>query len=375
MAKRMTLMLLLMAAFLAVIGFTKYRQVQAGIAQGASFKPPAEAVTTVVAKQQDWHPSLAAIGSVAAVRGVTVSADLPGVVEKILFESGKKVRAGELLVQLDTRQEQAQLVGAQARNDLARLSLDRVSGLLDKGVTSQAEYDAAVAQEEQGRANVGETRAAIARKTIRAPFAGILGIRQANLGQYLHSGDPIVSLQAVDPIHVNFGVPQQEIAHVKAGREVRVSAAELPGVVFTGSISALDSVVDQTTRNIQVQALFDNPDGRLRPGMFVNVEVMLDEADPVVTIPASSISYAPYGNSVFIVEKMTGPNGASYLGVRQQFVKLGASRGDQVAVLTGVKQGEEVVSSGVFKLRNGAEVQVNNEVQPSNEPAPKPEDN
>ncbi len=375
MVKRMVLMLLVMGAFLAVIGFAKFRQVQAAIAQASSFQPPPEAVTTIVARLEEWQPTLEAIGSVAAVNGVTVSADLPGVVERIAFESGSRVKEGDLLVQLDTRQEVAQLAAAEATRDLALLSLDRISGLLWKGVASRAEYDSAVAQDERGRADVGEIRATIARKTIRAPFSGILGIRQAHLGQYLDSGDPIVSLQSLDPIYVNFGVPQQDLALVRVGRAVLVTVAERPGAGFSGRISAVDSIVDVSTRNVQMQATFDNPEGALRPGMFVNVQVVLDASERIVAIPASAISYAPYGDSVFLVEEMTGPQGGSYRGVRQQFVKLGGGRGDQIAILSGVKPGEEVVTSGVFKLRNGAAVEVDNETQPANDPAPKPEDN
>ncbi|HEY3174192.1 MAG TPA: efflux RND transporter periplasmic adaptor subunit [Candidatus Polarisedimenticolia bacterium] len=375
MAKRMILMLLVMAAFIVSIGLVKYQQIQTAVAQAASFQPPPEAVTTIVAQQERWQPTINAIGTVVAVHGVMVSADLPGVVERISFQSGQKVRAGEVLLRLDTSQEQAQLAAVEARHKLSALNLSRMSGLLAKGVTSRAEYDTAAAEQEQGQAAVGETRATIGRKTIVAPFTGILGIRQVNLGQYLKSGDPIVPLQSLDPIYVNFSVPQQDLAQARVGREVTVTADDTPVVSFAGRITAVDSIVDEATRNVQVQATFENSELRLRPGMFVEAQVSLERGEPVITLPASAISYAPYGNSVFIVEQVKGPKGETYLGVRQQFVKLGGMRGDQVAVLSGVKPGEEVVSSGVFKLRNGMAVQVNNDVQPSNDPAPRPEDN
>ena len=374
MVKRMVLMLAAVAAFVASIGFVKYRQIQTAIAQAASYQPPPEAVTTLVALEEDWEESLSAIGSVVPVQGVTVSADLPGVVDKISFDSGESVPSGEVLVLLDTRQERAQLAAAEARRELARLSLERIRGLRAKGVTSQAEHDAAIANHDQEEASVSEIRAAIERKTIRAPFSGILGIRMVNLGQYLQSGEPVVSLQSHDPIRVNFSVPQQELSRVSVGGGVRVSSEGASGAELSGTITAVDSIVNEATRNVQIQATLRNRERKLRPGMFVEVEVALESSTTVVTLPASAIRYAPYGDSVFIVEDVKGPNGGVYRGVRQEFVKLGAARGDQVAVLSGIEPGEEVVTSGVFKLRNGAAVLVSNEILPGNDPAPQPEE-
>jgi len=280
-----------------------------------------------------------------------------------------------VLVQLDTRQEQAQLAAAEARLQLARLNLERFRGLREQGISSQADYDKADAEQKQAEGSVGEIRASIERKTVRAPFAGMLGLRQVNLGQYLKSGDPVAPLQSLDPIYVNFDVPQQEIGRMRSGAPVSVSAEGLPGVDFPGRITAVDTVVDASTRNVRVQATLENPRGRLRPGMFVTTRVILDAKDRVVALPASAISYAPYGDSVFIVEDLKGPNGGTYRGVRQQFVKIGSARGDQVAVLSGIDPGAEVVTSGAFKLRNGAAVEVDNKVQPANDPQPSPEDN
>jgi membrane fusion protein (multidrug efflux system) len=229
-----------------------------------------------------------------------------------------------------------------------------------------------VAESKQGDAGVGEIRATIERKTIRAPFAGILGIRQVNLGQYMNGGDPVVPLQSLDPILVNFAVPQQDMRQMKVGAEVRVVADG--ALAVTGKVTAIDSIVDPATRNVKVQGEFANPDGKLRPGMFVEAYVVLGTDTSVVALPATAINYAPYGDSVFIVEELKDPKGQTYRGVRQQFVKLGSSRGDQVAVLSGVRAGEEVVTSGVFKLRNGAAVHVDNSVQPPNEAAPQPEE-
>jgi membrane fusion protein (multidrug efflux system) len=305
---------------------------------------------------------------------VTVSADLPGIVERIAFESGKAVQKGDVLVELDTRQEQAQLAGAESQLQLARLNHDRMQGLVQQDAVSRAEYDTAAAARQQADAHLSEIRAAIERKTIRAPFSGVLGIRQVNLGQYLTAGAAVVPLQSLDPIYVNFNVPQQDGGQMRIGRTVRISSNEAGGGEFTGHITAIDAVIDQTTRNVQVQATLPNANGRLRPGMFVQAQVVLGAAQHVVALPASSINYAPYGDSVFIVSDMKNEQGHPYRGVRQQVVKLGPARGDQIAVLSGIKPGEEVVTSGVFKLRNGAPIQVNNAVQPSNSKTPGTED-
>ena len=372
MVKRMIGMLTATLLIVAALGFVKFQQIQTAIAEGAAFQPPPEAVTTVVAEQEQWPLTLSAIGTLAAVQGVTVSADLPGTVERIFFDSGRSVRAGEVLAHLDTRQEQAQLAAIEARRELARTTFDRVQELLNQKVISKAEFDRATAELQQTEAQLGEIRAVIERKTIRAPFSGVLGIRQVNLGQYLGGGDPLVTLQSLNPIYVNFGVPQQSAGQVPVGRVVKVTTSDAGGVVWTGRVTALDSIVDEATRNIQIQATLPNPDGKLRPGMFVQTEVVLGPSQPVVVLPASAINYAPYGDSVFVVTDMKTEDGQTYRGVRQQLVKVGPSRGDQVAIVTGVKAGEEVVTSGLFKLRNGAAVQINNAVRPGNSPAPKP---
>jgi membrane fusion protein, multidrug efflux system len=369
MAKRMIFMLAVSGAFVAVLGFVKFQQFQAMAQQQAAFQPPPEAVTTIRAQQETWPATLAAIGTTMAVQGVTVSADLPGIVDRIAFDSGRPIRQGDVLVQLDTRQERAQLAAAEAQRDLARLNFERMQALVNDGAIARAEYDQAAAEQKQTEARVGEIRAAIERKTIRAPFTGILGIRQVNLGQYLSAGDPVAPLQSLHPIYVNFGVPQQDAPQMRLGRQVRI-ATEGNGAEFTGRVTAVDSVVNTATRNVQVQATIANPDGRLRPGMFVQTAVTLGDSRAVVALPASAISYAPFGDSVFVVAELKGPDGKAYRGVRQQFVKLGAARGDQIAVLSGLNAGDEVVTSGVFKLRNGAAVQVNNKVQPTNNPKP-----
>ncbi|MGH9537688.1 MAG: efflux RND transporter periplasmic adaptor subunit [Terriglobales bacterium] len=373
MAKRMLLMLGVVVVLLTALGFVKFKQVQSAV-QASAFQPPPESVTSVVVKREQWPATTGVIGTLEAVHGVMVSADLPGTVDKINFDSGKGVREGEVLVELDTRQERAQLAALEAQRDLAKVNYGRMQQLVKDGVISRMEYDQATAQQKQTEANVGEIRATIERKTIRAPFSGILGLRKINLGQYLSAGSAIVQLQSLSPIYVDFGLPQQALTQVRVGRTLRVTSDDLVGKVFTGRVTALDSVVDQTTRNVQMQATLLNPEGKLRPGMFVQVEVTLGESRPVIELPASAISFAPYGDSVFVITDFKDQKGQSYRGVRQQFVKVDGSRGDQVAVVSGLNPGDEVVTSGVFKLRNGAAVQVNNKVQPGNNPAPKPED-
>jgi len=293
MKKRMMLMLAAVAIFIVAIGLVKMLQIRAAIAQGMSWQPPPEAVTTVVTQEEEWPASLSGIGSVAAVHGVTVSADLPGMVGKIGFDSGHRVEAGDVLVELDTSQERAQLAAVEAQRDLVRLNLDRSRQLLDKGVVAQAEYDQIAAEAKQAEARVGEIRATIQRKVIRAPFAGVLGLRQVNLGQYLNPGDAVVPLQSMDPVYVNFSLPQQDVAALRIGAEVNVAADSIAIGRATGRITAINSVVDEATRNVQVQATFQNPGGELRPGMFVDVQVLLGGSQPVIALPASATQLSP----------------------------------------------------------------------------------
>lgn len=374
MLKRMLLTLLIVFAILGGLGFAKFRQVEAAIAKGASFQIPPTAVTTVVAHQETWPSTLGVIGTAAAIQGVTVSADLPGTIDKIHFESGQWVHEGEILVELDTRQERAQLASLEAQRDLAKVNYDRAQELVKSGVISRSDYDNATAQQKATEAQVGDTRAAIARKTIRAPFTGLLGIRQVSLGQYLAAGQAIVPLQSLDPIYVNFGVPQQDTGRVVLGHVVRITNPDLPGMAFSGRITALDSIIDEQTRNVQVQAILTNKGNKLRPGMFVQVELPIGQSRQVIPLPASAINYAPYGDSVFVIADMKDPKGNSYRGVRQQMVKIDGSRGDQVAIISGINPGDEIVSAGAFRLRNGAPVQVNNTIKPENSPKPNPQD-
>ena len=365
-------MIAIMGAVIGGLVWFKMHQF-AGFA-AMKFTMPPTAVTTMVVTEQAWQPTLAAVGTVQAVNGVTVSTDLPGIVEKITFESGQQVKQGDPLVTLDTKQEVAQLNSSQARLQLAKSNLDRQQGLLQKRVSSQSDYDAAQAEYKQAEAAVAETRAMIERKLIRAPFTGVLGIREVNLGQYMKSGDPVVPLQSLDPIYVNFSLPQQKLKDMVVGREIRVKADGLPGESFAGKISSVNSIIDEATRNVMVQATLANADHKLRPGMFVNVDVILPSMEKVLALPSTAINYAPYGDSVFVIEKMKDAEKKEYDGVRAQMVVLGASRGDQVTVVSGLKAGDEVVTAGGFKLAPNAAIERNNTVAPSNDAAPTPAD-
>ena len=375
MMRKILWIILAIAAGLGVasgLGFLKFRQFQA--MASASYAVPPESVTTMVATEEEWSPVLRAVGSTAAVQGVTVSTDLPGIVQRIDFESGQSVKAGDLLVQLDVSQEQAQLNSADAQMRLAAANLKRQENLLKSRVSSQADFDTAKAEYDKAVARVQEVKALMDKKTIRAPFSGVLGIRLVNLGQYLQNGAQVAPLQALDPIYVNFWLPQQHLEEVSAGQAVRVRVDGLSNVDFAGKINAVDAVVDEATRNVRVQATLANPNGLLRPGMFVSAEVPLPERRRHVILPGTSVQFAPYGNTVYVVEEMQNPEGKAYKGVRQQVVKVGETRGDRVAIVSGLKPGEEVVTSGVFKLRQGSAVEVNNSIQPSDSETPTPED-
>ena len=373
MLKRMLLMLLVVALFIGGIGAYKYLQIKAAMAGGA-FQMPPTVVTTVVTAESEWPATLTAIGSIEAVQGVTVSADLSGVVRQISFESGHRVARGQTLVRLDTSQEQAQLAHANATADLARLNLDRAQKLVERGVIAQSEFDRLQAEQRQAVASVQAIQATIGRKTIRAPFSGVLGIRQVDLGQHLNEGDPIVPLQTLDPVYAKFSLPQGDVNALKAGATVRVTSSDTPGRESVGRITAVNSEIDPATRNVAVQATLRNTGGVLRPGMFVDVSIDLGTVSRAISLPASAIVYAPYGNSVYVVEDQKDPKGKTYKGVSQRFVKTGRERGDQVAVTSGLKPGETVVTSGAFKLRAGAAVVIDNAIKPGDQANPKPAD-
>jgi membrane fusion protein, multidrug efflux system len=377
--KYLVFFVVLLGLFFAVVfgfGFVKFTQIQGfmTLAKSGAFEPPPTAVTTDVAKESEWQPTLQSVGSVTAVNGVTISTDLAGIVRQIAFESGNKVRSGDLLVRLDTTQEEAQLHQSEAQRDFASVTLKRDKDLVEKHAISQSDYDNAEAVFRQAQATVDQFTALIARKTLRAPFDGVTGIRQVNLGQYLKEGDMVVTLQAFDPIYVNFSLPQQDLSKLAVGQPVALRVDAYEGQSFQGKITAINSLVDQATRNIQVQATFANTELRLRPGMFAKVSVIMTEKQNVVAIPATAIHYAPYGDSIFIVSQMKDPQGKEYKGVKEQFIKTGQSRGDMIAIVSGLKPGDEVVTSGVFRLKTGAHVSVNNQIKPGTDLSPNPAD-
>jgi membrane fusion protein, multidrug efflux system len=336
---------------------------------------PPESVSTAVVREEKWQDTLTAIGSVMAVQGVTVSPEIAGTIREISFESGAVVSQGDLLVRLDTSLEEAQLRALKAQEELAQLNLTRERTLRSQDMVSQAELDAAESTLKQTQGNADAIRATIEKKTIRAPFAGRLGIRLVNLGQYIDTGKPIVSLQSLTPVYADFSLPQQELARLKTGMRVRVTTDTYPDRQFEGTLTAINPDLDQSTRSVGLQATFANPDQLLRPGMFARVEVLLPEEQPVAVIPATSVLSAPYGDSVYVIESKPGKeNGTDQLVVRQQFVRTGRARGDFVSVGSGLKVGERIVSAGIFKLRNGMAVTENNNLSPKSDAAPRPSD-
>jgi membrane fusion protein (multidrug efflux system) len=376
MKKRIIITLVGLAVVIGILGGIKGLQIDRMIAQGSQMVPPPEPVTTAVARTEAWESVLTSVGSLAAVQGVTVTAELAGKIVNIAFKPGTLARAGDLLVQQDTSSEEAQLRATEATVALAKLNLERLGKLLSERTISQSQFDNADAQFKQAVAQSDNIRATIAKKTIRASFAGRLGIRLVNVGQMLNPGDAIVSLQSLDPIFVDFLLPQQQLAQVQTGLPVRVVTDALLGEVVDGKITAINPQVDSATRNIRIQATIPNAEERLRPGMFVNVAVVLPAKTKVLCIPATAVLYAPYSDSVFVVEEKTDEkSGKAGKAVRQQFAQLGEKRGDFVVIVSGLKEGDTVVSTGVFKLRNGQSVIEDNTLSPEFKIAPRPDDN
>lgn len=372
--KRIVVALIALAVVVAALVAVKALQIGAMVEQHKNFVPPPETVTSAAVAAESWETSLTAVGTLNAVQGVTVAAELPGKVVRIAFEAGGSVKKGDLLLKQDTSSEEAQLPGALAQAELSKANLQRADQLITQGYISRADFDAAVASAAQAKAQVENIRATIAKKTIKAPFSGKLGIRLANLGQILREGDPIVALQSLDPIYVDFTLPQQQAPQVRLGLPVQVAGDALPGAAITGKITAINPQIDAQTRTLKIQATIANRDGALRPGMFVTVAVGVPDRREVLAIPATAVLYAPYGDSVFIIEAAKGGKGGGSL-LKQQFVRLGEKRGDFVAVTSGLSGGETVVSTGVFKLRNGQPVVVDNKLAPAFQQQPRPENN
>ena len=375
MLKKLTLAIVGLVLVVGAIVYAKLGQFSAMGDAAASMVMPPETVTAVVANSAQWEQVISATATVSAVQGVTVSAEVSGRVSRIAFESGAMVAAGEVLLQQDTASEDAQLASAASAAALAQADLVRVRKLGKRDLASEDAVDRAEAQVKDTVAQVGMTRALIAKKTVRAPFAGRLGLRLVNLGQILGEGDPIVALQTLDPVHVDFSVPQRQLAQLHQGMQVRVTADAAPGQTFSGEIIAVSPEVDPATRNVRVRALVGNPGETLRTGMFANLDVVLPDRRSVLPVPVTAVLYAPFGDSVFVVEEQRNEqSGATERVLRQQFVRLGQARGDFVDITDGLKAGETVVTSGVFKLRSGAAVVIDNTLAPEPRLDPRPSD-
>lgn len=360
---------------LLVVLLVGIKVMQIGTMMSTPRTMPPTTVSSAEVKEEDWAPVLPSIGSVSAVQGAVIAAELGGVVAQVNFQNGGEAKKGEVLVRLDASSEEAQLHTAEADLELARANLLRTRDLAARKVVSKQELDAAQSAFGQKQGAVDNMRAFITKKELRAPFDGQLGIRQVNVGQSIDARQPIVQLTALDPVFVDFAVPQQNLPQLATGFETQVRTDAIPGREFKGKLTALNSMVDTVTRNVTVQATLENPDHALKPGMFVNVEVMLPQKKKTLVIPGSAVSYAPYGNSVYVIEKKKDPKtGKESQTLRQAFVRIGESRGDFVSITDGVKAGDVVVSTGVFKLRNGMPVTINNDLAPKPQVNPTPAD-
>jgi membrane fusion protein, multidrug efflux system len=364
-----------LGVLVVVLLLIKGLQIFTMVSSGKNMVPPPVTVTSAVVKEENWSPVLPAIGSVSAVQGAIVATELGGVVSEIKFENGGVAKKGDVIVKLDASQEEALLRSAEAEAELARTDLERAQGLASQKVVSKAELDAAESKFRRLTAIADQMRSNIRKKTLVAPFDGQLGIRQVNVGQMINAGQQVVPLTALDPVYVDFALPQQHLAQLAQGLEVRVRSDAAPGREFKGRLTAINSMVDPVTRNVSVQATLENPDHALRPGMFAKTEVELPEKRPVLVIPGSAVSYAPFGDSVFVIEKKKDEKtGKESEVIRQQFVRVGEARGDFVSITNGLKAGETVVGTGVFKLRNGMSVAINNDLAPKPQINPTPVD-
>lgn len=373
MTKRLIIVLLLLGlVFGGIFGFKAF--VNTKMTEFFdNMEPPPATVTTAEAQTSQWQPTLAAVGTLVAANGIDVTPEVPGVVKQIAFESGARVQAGDVLVQLDTATDQAQLDVLRAQRDLAKAELDRQRALLKRRTTSQAEFDAAESNYRQVLASIANQQAVIAKKTIKAPFAGEVGIRKVDLGSFVNTGTAVVSLQQIDPLRLRFSLPEQQLPQVAVGQTVHTRVDAFADRRFTGTITAIEPAVNAATRTVQVEARVDNRERLLRPGMFARVEVVLPGTNDYLTLPNSAITYNPYGDSVFLVEPAASDAEGAKPTVRRAFVKLGPARGDQVAVLSGLETGQQVVTSGQLKLRNGSRIVIDNSRTPADAAQPQVE--
>jgi membrane fusion protein, multidrug efflux system len=374
--KNVFLTIFLLVLVVGAIASVKFLQISTLIAAGENQVEPPTTISSIAVKAYEWESTLTAIGSLEAAKGLEITADLSGRITKILFDAGSEVSAGDLLLEQDTSTEKAQLRAAASVVALEKNNFDRVAQLYARKVASTAEYDSAENAYQSALAEADNIKASIEKKSIRAPFNGRLGIRQVNLGQSISAGEPVVSLQSTDQMFVNFFLPQQNLAKLAVGLTIRLTSDAVPGKVFAGKINAINPEIDSETRSLGIQAILSNPDGELLTGMFASIDVVLASTSHVLLIPITAVKYATYGDSVFVIgPKNTeatsnisntneGNKAQVDLVARQQFVRLGETRGDYVVVTKGLTEGETIASAGVFKLRNGGSVAVNNTVVP-----------
>jgi membrane fusion protein (multidrug efflux system) len=335
------------------------------------FPQPAPVVSTVIAENQPWQPNVEVVGSFSASEGADLAVEVPGIVDQVYFESGGEVEAGAPLVRLRATDETARLRTLEANAELAATNHARNQRLLEIQGVSTAELEASEATLKASEAQVAEQRAIIEKKIVRAPFAGALGIRQVNVGQYLNPGAVIATLQALDPIHFDFSVPQQMLERLSVGQAISIQVDSYPETAFKGEIATIDPKVDPATRNVAIRAIVANENRKLLPGMYATAEIETGAPLNYLTLPQTAVTFNPYGNTVYRVEEVT-EDGETRIVATQTFVTTGETRGDQIAVLTGIEAGDEIISGGQFKLQNGMAVEINNAVQPSNDPDPRP---
>ncbi|WP_373987641.1 efflux RND transporter periplasmic adaptor subunit [Duganella sp. BuS-21] len=380
MTKRMLIMAGCVLLLIAVLAFGKYMQIQKMIASAP--KPGAQVVTAVKAQTADWQPQLTSVGTLAPVRGVDVTTEIAGLVRAVRFKSGDEVKAGQVLFELNADADVAQLRALQAAADLSGTTLKRDKLQLSAQAISQAQVDSDEADLKSKQALVAQQKALVDKKTIRAPFAGKLGITAINPGQYLNPGDKLVTLQTIDTVYVDFYVPQKQLASLSIGQKLNLGSDAYPGVGFPAKVTSISPKVDAATRNVQVQATVPNAKRQLLPGMFANVSLEQGALKKYLTLPQTAITYNPYGSTVFVLappaanakDTLKDDKGQAYLVAQQVFVTTGPTRGDQVAILTGLKEGQTVVTSGQLKLKNGTPATIDNKVQPANSPNPTPQE-
>ena len=375
MGRRMLIMLVVVGLlFGGIFGYHAFKAYMLKKSLAGMQMPPVT-VTTIKAELHPWQPQIKAVGSLRAVRGVDVTSEISGLVRTLSFKSGDEVKASQVLVQLNADADIAQLRSLEAAAELAGTVYERDKKQFDAQAVSQATLDADVADLKSKRAQVVQQVALVNKKTIRAPFDGRLGISTVNPGQYINPGDKIVTLQSLDSLYCDFLLPQQELSRISLGQKVIVTSDTYPGRRFDGRITAINPQVDAATRNFQAEATFPNTRRELLPGMYASVEVQAGSVERYLTLPQTAVTYNPYGETVYIVEeKDKGPDGQPVLTARQTFVTIGPARGDQVAILKGIKEGDLVVTSGQLKLKSGSHVIINNQVQPLSDAAPSPTD-